>query len=99
MACERSMGAARRGPPPESPHSKGAKKMTIEHSQTMTTVSTEHTIRRLQIRLGRSFEDAVTDFERIVPPIEPQRFHALKSWEDNVRLFEAEAPLGLMRFA
>ena len=59
---------------------------------------TEHVIRRWHLPLGRSYDDAVADFERVVPPIEPQRFQSLKSWEDNLALVDAVAPLGLMRF-
>jgi uncharacterized protein (DUF302 family) len=59
---------------------------------------TEHVIRRWHLPLGRSYDDAVADFERVVPPIEPQRFQALESWEDNLALAETVAPLGLMRF-
>jgi uncharacterized protein (DUF302 family) len=67
----------------------------------MTTQSTctEHSIRRLHVALGRPYEDAIADFERVVPPIEPERFQALESWEDNLALSDAIAPLGLMRFA
>jgi hypothetical protein len=60
---------------------------------------TEHVVRRLQLPLGRAYEDAIADFERLVPPMEPQRFQALESWEDNLALCDALAPLGLMRFA
>ena len=59
---------------------------------------TEHVIRRWHLPLGRPYDDAVADFERVVPPIEPQRFQSLESWEDNLSLFDAVAPLGLMRF-
>jgi hypothetical protein len=59
---------------------------------------TEHVIRRWHLPLGRAYDDAVADFERVVPPIEPQRFQSLESWEDNLSLFDAVAPLGLMRF-
>jgi uncharacterized protein (DUF302 family) len=58
---------------------------------------TEHAIRRLQVRLGRSYDDAIADFERVVPLIDP-RFQSLDSWDENLRLFEKVAPLGLMRF-
>jgi uncharacterized protein (DUF302 family) len=60
--------------------------------------STEHTIRRLQVRLSRSYDDAIADFERVVPLIDPPRFQSLDSWDENLRLFEKVAPLGLMRF-
>jgi uncharacterized protein (DUF302 family) len=60
---------------------------------------TEHEIRRLHLPLGRAYGDAIADFERVVPPIEPQRFQSLGSWEDNLALSDAVAPLGLMRFA
>jgi hypothetical protein len=59
---------------------------------------TEHAIRRWHLPLGRAYDDAVADFERVVPPIEPQRFQSLENWEDNLSLFDAVAPLGLMRF-
>ena len=59
---------------------------------------TEHSIRRLEVPLRRAYEDAVADFERVVPPIDPQRFQSLKTWEDNLALADAVAPLGLMRF-
>lgn len=60
---------------------------------------TEHAIRRLHLPLGRAYEDAIGDFERVVPPIEPERFQSLESWEENLALFDEVAPLGLMRFA
>ena len=59
---------------------------------------TEHVIRRWHLPLGRAYDDAVADFERVVPPIEPQRFQSLETWEDNLALAETVAPLGLMRF-
>ncbi|OBK71256.1 DUF302 domain-containing protein [Mycobacterium sp. 1274761.0] len=59
---------------------------------------TEHVIRRWQLPLGRAYDDATADFERLVPPIEAQRFQSLNSWEENVALVHAIAPLGLMRF-
>jgi len=59
---------------------------------------TEHAIRRWHLPLGRAYDHSVADFERVVPPIEPQRFQSLESWEDNLSLFDAVAPLGLMRF-
>jgi uncharacterized protein (DUF302 family) len=59
---------------------------------------TEHVIRRLHLPLGRPFEDAIAAFERVVPPIDPQRFQSLTSWEDNLALSDTVAPLGLMRF-
>ena len=60
---------------------------------------TEHSIRRMHLPLGRAYDEAIADFERAVPPIEPQRFLSLESWEDNLELSAAVAPLGLMRFA
>ncbi len=60
---------------------------------------TEHLIRRWTVPLGRAYGDAVADFERVVPPIDPQRFQSLDTWEDNLALSDAVAPLGLMRFA
>jgi hypothetical protein len=72
--------------------------MTIESSNTTVESVTEHTIRRLHVRLGRPYEEAIADFERIVPPIDPQRFQSLDTWEENLRLAETVAPLGLMRF-
>jgi uncharacterized protein (DUF302 family) len=60
---------------------------------------TEHVIRRLTVPLGRPYEDAIADIERVVPPIDPQRFQSLPSWEENLALSETVAPLGLMRFA
>ncbi|WP_101948862.1 DUF302 domain-containing protein [Mycobacterium sp. 3519A] len=59
---------------------------------------TEHLIRRLHLPLGRAFDDAIATFERVVPPIEPERFHSLESWSENIALFDTLAPLGLMRF-
>jgi hypothetical protein len=59
---------------------------------------TEHVIRRLHLPLDRPYDDAVAEFERVVPPIDPQRFQALESWEDNLALSVTFAPLGLMRF-
>ena len=59
---------------------------------------TEHVIRRWHLPLGRAYGDAVADFERIVPLIEPQRFQSLESWAENLALFDTVAPLGLMRF-
>jgi len=73
--------------------------MTIEPTISIGESSTEHTIRRLHVRLDRPYEDAIADFERVVPPIDAQRFQALDSWEENLRLSEAVAPLGLMRYA
>jgi uncharacterized protein (DUF302 family) len=67
-------------------------------SSNMAIESTEHAIRRLHVRLGRPYGDAIADFERVVPPIDPQRFQSLQTWEENLRLFETVAPLGLMRF-
>ena len=72
---------------------------TIESSNTALDSSTEHTIRRLRVRLGRSYGDAIADFERVVPLIDPLRFQSLDSWEKNLQLSETVAPLGLMRFA
>lgn len=60
---------------------------------------TEHVIRRWHVPLGRAYDDAVADFERVVPPIESERFQSLQSWEDNLALADTVAPLGLMRFA
>lgn len=60
--------------------------------------STEHVIRRLHLPLGRSYDDAVADFERVVPPIDPHQFQSLPTWEDNLALSDTVAPLGLMRF-
>jgi uncharacterized protein (DUF302 family) len=59
---------------------------------------TEHLITRLHVPLGRAYEDAAADFERVVPQIEPPRFQSLQSWEENLALSDAIAPLGLMRF-
>ena len=59
---------------------------------------TEHLITRLHVPLGRAYDDAVADFERVVPPIDPPRFQSLQSWEDNLALSATVAPLGLMRF-
>jgi uncharacterized protein (DUF302 family) len=72
--------------------------MTIEFSNMAAESSTEHAIRRLHVRLGRPYNDAIADFERVVPAIDPPRFQSLGSWEENIRLFETVAPLGLMRF-
>ncbi|WP_164478724.1 DUF302 domain-containing protein [Mycolicibacterium stellerae] len=66
---------------------------------TRSATTTDHSIRRLHLPLGRPYEEAVADFERVVPPIEPERFQSLQSWEDNLALCDAVAPLGLMRFA
>ena len=63
-----------------------------------TGTFTDHVIRRWHLPLGRAFDDAVAEFERIVPPIDPQRFQSLQTWEENLALFDAIAPLGLMRF-
>ncbi|MDG4666254.1 DUF302 domain-containing protein [Mycobacterium sp. 236(2023)] len=60
--------------------------------------ATEHTIRRLTVPLGMPYGAAVTEFERVVPPIDSQRFQALETWEENLALAEEVAPLGLMRF-
>ena len=60
---------------------------------------TDHVIRRWQLPLGRPYDDAVADFERVVPAFEGQRFQSLESWEDNLALADAVAPLGLMRFS
>ena len=60
---------------------------------------TEHVIRRWHLPFGRAYGDAIADFERTVPLIAPRRFHSLETWEDNIALFDAVAPLGLMRFA
>lgn len=59
----------------------------------------EHVIQRLHLPLGRAYQDAVDDFERVVPPIDAQRFQSLPSWDDNLALSDTLAPLGLMRFA
>lgn len=72
--------------------------MTIESSNTTVESVTEHTIRRLHVRLGRPYEQAISDFERIVPPVDAQRFQSLDTWEENLRLADTVAPLGLMRF-
>ncbi|OBI14287.1 hypothetical protein A5714_14055 [Mycobacterium sp. E2462] len=72
--------------------------MTTDYDAVTVESCTEHVIRRLQVPLGRPFADAITDFERVVPPIDPARFQALDSWEANLRLADTEAPLGLMRF-
>jgi len=72
--------------------------MTIKPSDTTIDFFTEHMIRRLHIRLGRSYSDAIADFERVVPPIDPPRFQSLETWVENLRLFDTVAPLGLMRF-
>jgi Domain of unknown function DUF302 len=81
----------------ESPLEKGTT-MTTEFSNPTVEAVSEHTIRRLYVRLGRSYDDAIADFEGVVPPIDPQRFQSLDSWEENLRLSETVAPLGLMRF-
>jgi hypothetical protein len=52
----------------------------------------------MHLPLGRPYDDAIADFERAVPPIDPQRFQALQSWQDNLALSATVAPLGLMRF-
>jgi hypothetical protein len=65
--------------------------MTIESSNTALDSSTEHTIRRLRVRLGRSYDDAIADFERVVPLIDPLRFQSLDSWEKNLQLSETVA--------
>jgi hypothetical protein len=72
--------------------------MTIESSKTTVEYFTEHTIRRLHIPLGRPYADAIADFERIVPPVDPQRFQSLSTWQENLHLSDEVAPLGLMRF-
>jgi hypothetical protein len=72
--------------------------MTIESSNATVESFTEHTIRRLHVRLDRPYDDAIAEFERVVPPIDLPRFQALENWEENLRLFETVAPLGLMRF-
>ena len=64
----------------------------------LDTTATEHTIRRLTVPLGLPYDAAVAEFERVVPAIEPQRFQALETWEENLTLADEVAPLGLMRF-
>jgi uncharacterized protein (DUF302 family) len=61
--------------------------------------TTEHTVQRLRVPLGRPYVHAIADFERVVPVVDAKRFHSLDNWDDVVRLAEAEAPLGLMRYA
>jgi hypothetical protein len=63
------------------------------------TIATEHTTTRLRVPLGRSYSDAIADFERVVPAFEPKRFQALSSWDQHLALSASVAPLGLMRFA
>jgi uncharacterized protein (DUF302 family) len=72
--------------------------MTIKPSDTPIDFVTEHTIRRLHVPLDRPYSDAIAHFERVVPPIDQQRFQSLDSWDENLRLLDAVAPLGLMRF-
>ena len=72
--------------------------MTIESTNTALDSPTEHTIRRLHVRLDRPYDDAIADFERVVPLIDAPSFQSLDSWDENVRLSEAVAPLGLVRF-
>lgn len=72
--------------------------MATESTGVTAGSCTEHTIRRLRVPLDRPYDDAITGFEEVVPPIDPSRFQALDSWDANLRLFEAVSPLGLMRF-
>jgi hypothetical protein len=69
-----------------------------EHTHMTQGSFTEHVIRRWSLPLGRAYGDAIADFERVVPSIEPERFYSLESWEENLALANAVAPLGLMRF-
>ena len=61
--------------------------------------TTEHTIVRLRVPLGRPYAEAIDDFERTVPVVDAPRFKALDNWDGVVKLSESEAPLGLMRYA
>jgi uncharacterized protein (DUF302 family) len=87
-----------RNPPQQPGWRVGISDMTVEPDNTTFEFCAEHMIRRLHIPLGRPYDDAVADFEQIVPPIDPSRFQSLDTWDENLRLSDTVAPLGLMRF-
>jgi hypothetical protein len=61
-------------------------------------VATIHTVRRLAVRLGQPYADAVRRFEELVPVVDAERFFQLDSWDAVVELAAREAPLGFMRY-
>src|SRR5260370_32436854 len=61
--------------------------------------ATIHTVRRLAVRLGQPYADAVRRFEELVPVVDAERFFRLDSWDAVVELAAREAPLGFMRYS
>jgi hypothetical protein len=65
---------------------------------TNTPVTSTYTVRRLTVPLNRPYDEAVRDFERLVPVADVARFFALDTWEAVVRLVDQEAPYGFLRY-
>lgn len=66
---------------------------------TNTPEAITYTARRLSVPLDRPYDEAVRDFERLVPTADATRFFQLNAWEAVIRLMNQEAPHGFLRYA
>ncbi|MEU6712356.1 DUF302 domain-containing protein [Nonomuraea sp. NPDC046802] len=65
---------------------------------TNTPATSTYTARRITVPLYRPYEEAVRNFEHMVPAIDAARFFKLDTWDAVVRLMSKEAPHGFLRY-
>jgi hypothetical protein len=66
----------------------------------MTTDSrfSDYSARRLVVTLPRPYDEALEEYETLVPEVDLHRFYQLASWQAVQELAEINAPQGFMRY-
>lgn len=65
------------------------------HQQNLTV---EHPVRRLVVELPHSYDQARTEYERLVPTVDAAALAAASSWAEQVEIAKSSAPLGFLRY-
>jgi Domain of unknown function DUF302 len=65
---------------------------------TNTSGAITYTARRLTVPFNRPYDEAVRDFEHVVPAADVARFLRLDTWDAVVRLMDREAPHEFLRY-
>ncbi|MFE3959201.1 DUF302 domain-containing protein [Nocardia sp. NPDC059091] len=61
-----------------------------------TSSTIEHQTRRLLVALPQPYEEAVTLYEKLVPPVDPAAFAQAGSWNEVLEIAALTAPHGFM---
>ncbi|MGW4771794.1 DUF302 domain-containing protein [Nocardia sp. NPDC004278] len=63
-----------------------------------TSRTIEHQTRRLLVALPQTYEEALTIYEKLVPPMDPAAFAQAGSWDEVLDIAALSAPHGFMRY-